>query len=145
MSQCWLSGSRSQKAAPSVPGSNTLPSRHPRRRQASNIIGPQSPSSGHPFGETSSHRLRPRKKTTATGRSDRHAGEVHCSSRLWPRLVEGLSEGYGGLQHLVPSVFPGPPAHPLAQICVSSRASRLRPESASYLSLLLMTATPPLT
>ena len=52
------------------------------------------------------------RKPLLVGRSDRDAGEVHCSSRLWPRLVEGLSEGYGGLQHLVPSVFPGPSSSP---------------------------------
>ena len=38
----------------------------------------------------------------------------------------------------------GPPVLPLAQDCVSCRASKIRPESASYLTLHLM-ATAPLT
>ena len=37
----------------------------------------------------------------------------------------------------------GPPVLPLAQDCVSCRASRIRPESASYLTHHLMTTTPP--
>ena len=144
MSQCCLRASRSPPAAPSVPGYHTLPSCHPWQRQASNKIGSQCPQ-GVQMGRAVLTDWEPRRKPLLVGHSIRDAGEVHCFSRLWPRLVEGLSEGYGGLQHLVPSVFPGPPAHPLAQVCVSSRASRMRAESASYLSLLLMTYTPPLT
>ena len=65
-----------------------------------------------------------------------------AASRPGPRLVEGLSEGAGPLQDTVRSLFPGPPVHPLAQGWVSWRASGRRPESASNLSLRLMTATP---
>ena len=39
----------------------------------------------------------------------------------------------------------GPPAHPLAQGWVISSPSRRMPESASFLTLHLMTTTPPLT
>ena len=49
-------------------------------------------------------------------------------SRPGPRLVEGLSQGSRALQDIVPSLFPGP--------------SRRRPESASYLTLHLMTTDP---
>ena len=42
-------------------------------------------------------------------------GEVHCSSRPGPRLVEGLvslSEGSGALHSIVSSLFPGPSSSP---------------------------------
>ena len=39
-------------------------------------------------------------------------GELHRSSRPGPRLVEGLSEGSGALQDIVPSLFPGHSSSP---------------------------------
>ena len=39
-------------------------------------------------------------------------GEVHCSSRPGPRLLEGLSEGSGVLQDVVPSLLPGTSSSP---------------------------------
>ena len=42
-------------------------------------------------------------------------GEVHCSSRPGPQLMEGLSEGSAALQDLVPVCSLSPPAHLLAQ------------------------------
>ena len=44
---------------------------------------------------------------TASGFRHRDGGEVHRSSRPGPRLLEGLSEGSGALQDVVPSLFPG--------------------------------------
>ena len=49
------------------------------------------------------------------GHRDTDGGEVHCSSRPGPRLVEGLvslSEGSGDLHRIVSSLFPGPSSSP---------------------------------
>ena len=49
------------------------------------------------------------------GHRDTDGGEVHCSSRPGPRLVEGLvslSEGSGDLHRIVSSLFPGPSSLP---------------------------------
>ena len=34
------------------------------------------------------------------------------ASRTGPRLAEGLSEGFGALQNIVPRLFPGPSSSP---------------------------------
>ena len=106
----WLSRNRSQLAAPSGQGSHILPTSHPYWSQAPNPIGPFS--SGCPSEETSSQRLRPRKMATAIGCKNRDVREVHHSSRPGPRLQEGLSEGSGALQEVVPSLFPGTSSSP---------------------------------
>ena len=49
---------------------------------------------------------------TASGFRHRDGGEVHRSSRPGPRLLEGLSEGSGALQDVVPSLFPGTSSSP---------------------------------
>ena len=46
------------------------------------------------------------------GCRDRDGGEIHHSSRPGPRLLEGLSEGSGALQDVVPSLFPGTSSSP---------------------------------
>ena len=68
--------------------------------------------SGHPDGETKSHKLWPRKTATARGHRDRNGGEVHCSSRSGPQLVEAFSEGSAAQQDIVPHLFPGPSSSP---------------------------------
>ena len=68
-------------------------------------------SSGCPKSrETRSHRLQPRQRAVLFGSRDKDGGEGHCSSRSGPRLVEGLSEGSGAPQDIVPSLFPGSPS-----------------------------------
>ena len=75
---------RMQLAAPSGPGSHTLLSCHPQGSQPSSPTGSQSPQAAQ-IGE---------RFTTA--------------SWAGPRLVEGLSEGSGALQGVIPSLFPRP-------------------------------------
>ena len=41
------------------------------------------------------------------GHRDREREEVHCSLRPGPWLVEGLGEGSGDLQDIVPSLVSG--------------------------------------
>ena len=111
-SQSWLRGSRSQLAAPSGPGSHILPNCHPWRSQASNPTDPQSPH-GIQMG---------RLDLTGCDR-DRWPLLLGCRERdgerftapQGPQLMEGLSEGSGALQCLVPVCSLGPPAHLLAQ------------------------------
>ena len=99
----WLRGGRSQLAAPSRPGPQTLPSCHVCH--APNPLCPQSPQVAQKEG-------RPGLTDCNQGRwlcylvaeTGMGRGEVHCSSRSGPRLVEGLSEGSGTLQDIVPSV-----------------------------------------
>ena len=67
-------------------------------------------SSGHPNGETRSHRSG--RRPLLLGHRDRERGEVHCSLRPGPWLVGGLGEGSGALQDIVPSLFPGPSSSP---------------------------------
>ena len=123
--------------------SSSLRARFPHSAQLSSLMetsiqhNRSSVSSGHINGGTSSHRLRPKKKISDSRSQRQGWGKVHCFSRLRPRLVEGISEGSGALEHVVPSIFPGPSTHSLAQVCMSSRASGRRPESASYKKLLL--------
>ena len=68
---------------------------------------------------------------------------IHCCLKAWAQSVGSLGEGLGALQDIAPSLFPGPPAHPLAQGQVSWKAPGRRLGSASYLTFHLMTTTPP--
>ena len=106
----WISRNRSHLAAFSGQGSHFLPRSLPWLSQAPNPIGPVS--SGCPIEETSPQRLRPRKMTTASRLQRQGWGEVHRSSRPGPRLLEGLSEGSGALQDVVPSLFIGNSSSP---------------------------------
>ena len=129
-------GDRAQLAAPSGPGSHTLPSCHPWGSQASNPASPPLPQAAQ-VGETRSHRLRPRQLATAL-RSQRQGREnFTAASRPGPRLVEGLNEGFGA-----PQAVPWTLQLTHAQNWVSWRASRRRPVPVSYLTLHLMTTTP---
>ena len=62
--------------------------------------------------ETSSQRLRPKKRPLIVVCRDRNGGEVHSSSRPGPRLLEGHIEGSRALQDVVPSLFPGTSSSP---------------------------------
>ena len=106
----WISRNRSHLAAPSGQGSHILPSSHPWWSQAPNPTGPDS--SGFPIEETSSQRLRPRKMVTASRLQRKGWGRGSPSSRPGPRLLEGLSEGSGALQDVVPSLFPDTSSSP---------------------------------
>ena len=64
------------------------------------------------MGETKSHKLWPRKTASARCHRDRNGGEVHCSSRSGPQLVEAFSEGSAAQQDIVPHLFPGPSSSP---------------------------------
>ena len=141
MSQSWLRGSRSQSAAPSGPSSHILSRSHSWQSQAPNPIGPHSPQAVQ-IGRLVLTNWDPERRPLLVGHGDRDGGELHHSSRPGPRLVEGLIEGSGALQDIVPNLFPG---HSRTQSWMSFKASRRRPDSASYLTLHLMTTTPPLT
>ena len=72
-------------------------------------------SSGHPNGETRSHKLWLIQMVTGSGSQRQGWEEVHCFSKSGPQLVEGLSEGSGALQDVVPglpSLLPGPSSSP---------------------------------
>ena len=100
----WISRNRSHLAAPSGQGSHILPSSHTWWGQAPYQICPVS--SGCPSEETSSQRLRPRKMATASRLQRQGWGRGSPSLRPGPRLLEGLSEGSGALQDVVPSLLP---------------------------------------
>ena len=135
-SQSWLRGGRSQLAAPSGPGSHTLPipegTRHPTQLVLSLL---RSPKRGDQFSQV-------RQTALLLGHRDRERGEVHCSLRPGPWLVGGLGEGSGALQDIVPSLFPGPSSSPAGSRLSEQRVSRRRPESASYFKLHLTPTTP---
>ena len=106
----WISRNRSHLAAPSGQGSHNLPTSHPWWSQAPNPKGPVS--SGCPSEETSSQTLRPRKMATASRLQRQGWGRGSPSLRPGPRLLEGLSEGSGALQDVVPSLFSGTSSSP---------------------------------
>ena len=103
MSQSWLRGSRYQSAAPSGPSSHILSRSHSWQNQAPNPIGPQSPQAVQ-IGRPILTNWDPERRPLLVGRRNMGGGELHRSSRPGPRLVEGLSEGSGALQDIVPSL-----------------------------------------
>ena len=105
-SQSWLTGGRSQLAAPSGPDSHIWPSCHPWRRQASNPTDPQSLQATQ-MGRPSLTDCDSDRRPLLVTHRDRHGGEAHHSSRPGPWLVEGHSEGSGA-----PSLFPEPSSSP---------------------------------
>ena len=122
-SQSWLRGGRSQLAAPSGPGSHTLPipegTRHPTQLVLSLL---RSPKRGDQFSQV-------RQTALLLGHRDRERGEVHRLLKVWAGPAASLGEGSGALQSTVPQGL-------------SWRASGRRPGSTSYLTLLLTTTTP---
>ena len=71
-------------------------------------------SSGHPNGETKSQTVAQKDNPLLVGHRDRNGvgGEVHCSSRSGPQLVEPFSEGSAAQQDIAPHLFPGPSSSP---------------------------------
>lgn len=84
-SQSWLKRCRSLLAAPSGPGSHTLPSCHP-------------PGGSQPSGPTDSQ----------SPQGAQIGERFTTASRAGPRLVEGLRKGSEALQGVIPSLFPRP-------------------------------------
>ena len=54
----------------------------------------------------------PERRSLLAGSRDSMGKRVTTASRPEPRLVEGLTEGSGALQDIVPSLFPGPFSSP---------------------------------
>ena len=68
---------------------------------------------------------------------------IHDSLKAWAQPVGGLGRDSGALWNTAPSLFPGPPNHPLDGDQMSWRAQGRRRGPASYLTPHLMTTTPP--
>ena len=106
----WISRNRSHLAAPSEQGAHILHSSHPWWSQAPNPTGPVS--TGAQVRRPVLRDWGPGKWPLLVGCRDRDGGEVHCSSRPGPRLLDGLSEGSRALQDVVPSLLPVPSSSP---------------------------------
>ena len=147
--QSWLRGGRSQLAGPSGPGPQTL-NCHPCL-QGTRCPGPSWPSgsSDCPNGGGEGRAQAPQTATHADGRCHEVAEVgmrerfIHDSLKAWAQPVGGLGRDSGALWNTAPSLFPGPPNHPLDGDQMSWRAQGRRRGPASYLTPHLMTTTPP--
>ena len=146
----WLREGRSQLEACTGQGPQTPPSSHRWGSQCPThwSSGFSGPPNGGWGGRWESWRLWPR-HTDTTIRSQRQGcvgwgcGGIHCCLKAWAQSVGSISEGPRALQDTAPSLFPGPPAHLLAQGQMSWKAPGRRLGSPSYLTFHLMTTTPP--
>ena len=107
-SQSWLTGGRSQLAAPLGPGSLTLPSYHHWGSQMSKLTGSQAPPAAQGGGAGPTD-WNPHKLLLILGHRDKNGGEVQHCWRPGPRILGGLGEGFWALPDTVPTLFPWSP------------------------------------
>ena len=137
-SRSWLRGGRSQLAAPSGPGSHTLPSYHHWGSEVSKPTGPQAPraAQGGGAGPTDCD---PHKLLLILGHRDKDGGEGQHCFKAWAKASGWPWWGLLSPAWHSPQPVSLVPHHPLAQDQGAGwRAQGSRQASTSYFTLHLM-------